>query len=165
MSQRFDNRIKQTVSHSNYAVQPRVIFTTRRLLPSVQKDVLRTSHKSKIIYKFQCQCVARYVGHTSLRLKDHIEQQVPLGIRRGQSTEQRQTTRACKNVHRKTTIPCTSAIGHHLLNNSQCAEQYPIGWFKILSRGHSLAHLRAMEATFIRSTNPILCGQKKSVRT
>ena len=77
----------------------------------------------------------------------------------GQSTEQRQRTRPCKNEHSTTTIPCASAIGHHLLNNPQCVEQHRVGWFKILSRGRSLAHLRAMEATFIRSTNPILCRQ------
>ena len=111
-----------------------------------------------MIYKFQCQCDARYVGRTFLRLKDRIEQHVPLGMRRGQSTEQRQPTRACKNVHSTTIIPCSSAFGHHLLNNPQCAEQSRIGWFKILSRGHSLVHLREMEATFIRSTNARLCG-------
>ena len=70
------------------------------------------------------------------------------------------TTRACKNVHSTTTIPSASAIGYHLLNNPQCAEQYRIGWFKILSGGRSLAHLRAMDATFIRSTNPIICGEE-----
>ena len=105
------------------------------------------------------------MSRTSLRLKDRIEQHVPLGIRRGQSTEQRQPILACKNVQGTTTIPCASAIGHHLLNNPQCAEQYCTGWFKILSRGHSLVHLRAMEATFIRSTNRILWRQKEFVQT
>ena len=135
-------------------------FATRPLLPSVQKYVLPTSHISKIIYEFQCHCDARYVGCTSLRLKDRIEQHVPLGIRWGQSTEQRQSTQASKKVHSTITIPCASAFGYHLLNNPQCAEQYRVGWFKILSRGRSLAHLHAMETTFIRSTNPILCRQK-----
>ena len=145
--------------HSYDAVQPQVIFTTRQLLPSVQKDVLPASHISKIIYEFQCQCDARYEVRTSLRLKNCIEQHVPLGIRRGQSSEQRKPTRACKNVHSTTTIPCDSAIGFHLLNSPQCAEQYHIRWFKIPSGGRSFAHLRAMEATFIRSTNPVLCSQ------
>ena len=140
-------------------------FTTRRLLSSVQKDVLPASHVGKIIYEFQCRWHARYVGRTSLRLKDCIEKHVPLGIRRDQSSEQRQPTQACQNVHSTTTIPCKFKIGHNLLNNPQCAEQYRIGWFKILSIGHSLAHLHAMEATFIRATNPILWRQKKIVRT
>ena len=46
-----------------------------------------------------------------------------------------------------TTIPCASAIGDHLLNNLQCAEQCHIGWFETLSGGRSFTHLRAMEAT------------------
>ena len=100
------------------------------------------------------------MGRTSLRLKDRIEQHVPLGIRRGQSNKQKQPAWACENVRSATTIPCASAIGHHLLNNPQCAEQYRIIWFKIPSGGRSLAHFRAMKATFIRSTNPILCRQK-----
>ena len=144
------------MSHSYDAVQPRVIFTPYLLLPSVQKDVLPTSHMSKIIYEFQCQCDAWYVARTSLRMKDRIKQNVPLGIILCTFLK----TWAFKNVHSMTTIPCASSIGYHLLNNPQCAEQCRIGWFKILSGGHSLVHLHAMEATFIRSTNPIICRQK-----
>ena len=59
---------------------------------------------------------------------------------RGQSTNQRQPTQARKNVHRMTTIPCGSAIGFHLLNNPQRAEQYHISWFIILSRGCNGGH-------------------------
>ena len=83
VSQQFENHIKQTVSHSYYADQPWVTFTTRWLLPSVQKYVLPSSHTSKIISEFQCQCDARYVGRTSLRLKDCLEQHVPLGDQTG----------------------------------------------------------------------------------
>ena len=73
-------QIKHIVSNTFLAVQPRVIFTSRRLQMSVNKDVLPTSQTSNVIYEFQCRCEARDVGRKTLRLADWIKQHVPLAI-------------------------------------------------------------------------------------
>ena len=40
-----------------------------------------------------------------------------------------------------------------------------VNMFSILSRGRSSFHLRMLEATFILTTDPILCRQKEFVRS
>ena len=55
---------------------------------------------------------------------------------------------------------CVSAIGQHLIENANCAEQYNVDAFKILSRQKSITHLRKLEATFIYSMDPMLRRQK-----
>ena len=54
------------------------------------------------------------------------------------------------------------AIGQHLLDNAQCALHYNNNKFSILAQGRSF-HLSALEVTFIKSLNPLLCKQKKFV--
>ena len=56
-----------------------------------------------------------------------------------------------------------SAIGFHLLCNLTCAQHYDNSMFSILAKGHSPFHLLALEATFIKTSNPILCRQKEFV--
>ena len=47
------------------------------MLPVARKDVLPTTLKSSVIYKYSCHCDSRYVGRTSQRLQDRIKQHVP----------------------------------------------------------------------------------------
>ena len=56
-----------------------------------------------------------------------------------------------------------SAIGQHLLDNAQCALYYNNEKFSILARGRSSFHFSALEATFIKSLNSLLCKQKEFV--
>ena len=56
-----------------------------------------------------------------------------------------------------------SAIGFHLLCNPTCAQHYDDSMFSILAKGRSPFHLSALEATFIKTSNPILCRQKEFV--
>ena len=165
-SRRFEVQIKHIVSNTFLAVQPRVIFTSRRLLTSVNKDVLPTSQTSNVIYEFKCRCEARYVGRTTLRLADRIKQHVPLAIRRKIVRVRTQPVRACRNIQQPpATVPASSAIAQHLVANPICADQYNADMFRILSRGRSSFHLRMLEATFILTTDPILCRQKEFVRS
>ena len=46
-------------------------------------------------------------------------------------------------------------IGLHLLQNNNCADNYNNNMFRIL----------ALEATFIKTLDPVLCRQKESVYT
>ena len=57
-----------------FSVEPRVIFTTRQLLPATKKDVLPSYRDSNVIYQFVCHCDSQYVGRTSQRLEERIKQ-------------------------------------------------------------------------------------------
>ena len=56
-----------------------------------------------------------------------------------------------------------SAIGQHLLDNAQCTLHYNNEKFSNLARGRSSFYLSALEATFIKSLNLLLCKQKEFV--
>ena len=56
-----------------------------------------------------------------------------------------------------------SAIGLHPLQNPTCAQHYDDNRFSILAQGRSPFHLSALEATFIKTSNPALCRQKEFV--
>ena len=161
VSQHFENQIKQTV-YNSYAVQPRVIFTTRRLLPSIRKDVLSTIPSSNVHDEFKCRCGARYVGRTSLWLRERVKQYVPLTVLH-LPTGQRQPRRTWRNVESMAAVLCVLTIGSHLLSNPQCAEEHNLSSFWTLSKGRNVSHLRIMEATFIKSSDPILSRLKEFV--
>ena len=58
------------------------VFTSQQILPSNQKDVLPSLSSSNVIYKFECaHCENVYVGRTSRRLCDRINEHVPSFIR------------------------------------------------------------------------------------
>ena len=56
-----------------------------------------------------------------------------------------------------------SAIGQHLLQNPTCANEYNDNKFSILARGRTSFHLSTLEATYIKTSKPNLCKQKKFV--
>ena len=49
-------------SNIETVVEPRVVFTTRKLLPATKTDVLPAFQHSNIIYQYLCHCDSRYVG-------------------------------------------------------------------------------------------------------
>ena len=53
-----------------------------------------------------------------------------------------------------------SAIGQHLLDNALCALHHNKDKFSVLAGARTPFHLSALEATFIKSLNPLLCKQK-----
>ena len=125
--------------------------------------MLPSHHHSNVIYQFLCHCYSRYVGRTSQRLEERIKQHVPRSIANPLASVQRQSlSRSCKTNTRLQQFH-ESAIGQHLLDNAQCALHYSNKKFSILSRGRSSFHLAALEATFIKSLNPLLCKQKEFV--
>ena len=96
-------------------------------------------------------------------LNNVFKKHVPKSITNPRTSANRQSlSRSCKNNIRPQQF-YESAIGQHLLDNAQCALHYSNEKFSILARGRSSFHLSALEATFIKSLNPLLCKQKEFV--
>ena len=136
--------------------------------PVANKDVLYALQNSNVIYQFSCHCDSRYVGRTSQSLQDRIKQHVPKSIRYGISSPKRDLPiRKCKYSTKSTTqiqfLMHGSAIRLHLLRNPTCVQDYDDSMFSILEKGRSPFHLSALEATFIKTSNPIFCRQNEFV--
>ena len=133
-SVRYESKIKTIVEKSFLAIDPRVIFTSRPLLPAIKKNVLPAS-----VYNFSCHCGSRYIGRISQRLQDRIFQHVSKFIRIGQIPNSRNTfTRVGKSS--KPVMFSESAIGQQFLHNPMCAKNYSDRKFTILSFGLSSFH-------------------------
>ena len=104
-----------------FAVEQRVIFTSRPHLPAIKKDVLPTLLLSDVVYNFSCHCDSRYVGRTSQRLQNRIRQHVPKFNRTSQIPNSRNiSTRSGKSS--TPVMFSESAIGQHFLDNPICAK-------------------------------------------
>ena len=132
------------------------MFSTRKMLPTVRKNVVPTTQQSMIVYQYVCCCDCRCIGRTSQRLQDRMKQHIPTAIR-----NQSQPNLALFQSNHTS----TSAIGQHLLNNEKCASYYNYNQFSILAKGRTLFHLSALEATLIKMPKPQLCCQKEFVYT
>ena len=105
------------------------MFTTRKMLPTVHKDVVPTKHQSMVVYQYVCQYDCWYVGCTSQRLQDRIKQHIPKAVR-----NQAQPDYALFQSNHTSTL----AIGQYLLNNKKCASYYNDNQFSILAKGRTL---------------------------
>ena len=117
VSSKFANQINKAIASCSHAVNPRVVYSTRVMLPSAEEDSVPTTQKGCVVYQFSCRCEAPYVGRTAQRLADRIKQHVPTSIRNISNTVREQPPRLCKNNNSK--INCESAIGQHLLTNPE----------------------------------------------
>ncbi len=160
VSLRFESQIKKAITKCFAAANPRLVFGTRKVLPSIQKDCVPTTQKSLVIYEFSCRCDARYVGRTSQRLGDRIKQHVPTNIRLHNFRQREQPPRGSKQ---QPSLKHDSAIGQHLLDNPICAENYSEDFFRIIGKARSLFHLGVLESVYIKTKRPVLCRQKEFV--
>ncbi len=55
------------------------------------------------------------------------------------------------------------AIGQHILDNHDCAENYSEDCFKVICKARSLFHLEVLESVHIKTKRPVLCRQKRLV--
>ena len=76
VSTKFENQITSAVKRCFFSVEPRVVFTTRQLLPATKKEMLPSHHQSNLIYQSVCHCDSRYVGRTSQRSEERIKQHI-----------------------------------------------------------------------------------------
>ena len=85
VSTKFEKQITTATQRCYFAVEIRVVFTTRPLLPAIKKDVLPAHHHNNVIYQFVCHC--EYIGCTSQRLQECIKQHVSRSIRNYHSSQ------------------------------------------------------------------------------
>ena len=163
VSMKFEKQITSAVKRCFFSVEPRVIFTTRQLLPATKKDVLPSHYHSNVIYQFVCHCDSRYIGRTSQRLEERIKQHIPRSIANPPTSHNRQSLSRSRKANTRPQQFHESAIGQHLLDNAQCAFHYNNDKFSILARGRSSFHLSSVEVIFIKSLNPPSCKQKEFV--
>ena len=76
ISLKFENKIKSSVKHRFRAVESRVLISTRKIFLSIHKDDVPSIQQSMVVYKYISHCDCRYVGRTSLRLEERINQHV-----------------------------------------------------------------------------------------
>ena len=81
ISTKFEKQCKTSVSSCFVAIKLCVVFFTKKMLPTVRKDVVPTKQQSMVVYQYECRCDCRYVGCTSQRLQDRIKQHIPKAIR------------------------------------------------------------------------------------
>ena len=101
-----------SVKHCFRAVEPRVLSSTRKILPSIHKDAVSSIQQSMVVYEYVCRCDCRYVSRTSLRSEEIINQHVPNFIPKQQPTKIL-PKRKCKIRFIATHQQCVSAIGLH----------------------------------------------------
>ena len=135
-----------------------MVYNTRAMLPSTKKFSFPTTQKSCVVYEFLCRFEARYVGRTTQRLADRIKQHIPTSIRKKSNTVREQPPRMCKNISSK--INCEAAIGQHPITNPECAKVYTDDNFRTIGQARSSFHLLFFESVYIKTQNPVLCGQK-----
>jgi len=158
---KFEKQITSAVKRCLFSVEPRVVFTTRQLLPATKKDVLPSHHQNNAIYRFLCHCDSRCVGRTSQRLEERIKQPIPKSITNPPTPHIRQSLpRPGKDTSPQQFHE--SAIGQHLLDNAQCALHYNKDKFSVLARARTSFHLSALETTFIKSLNLLLWNKNNS---
>ena len=146
-STNLEKEIKTAVESCYGSVSPRLVITSKCMLPVARKDVLSTIQKSSAIYEYKCQCASPYVGRSSQRLLDRIKQRVPQWLRQQLTHPRRsQPHRSCKRTDTKP--DCDSTIGQHLLDNDQCAFNYDDKRFSIFATARSSFHLNLLDQWF-----------------
>ena len=155
ISLKFEKQVKPNVQNCFSAVEPRVIFQTRKSLPSIHKDAVLTTQQSLVVYQYVCRCDCRNVGRTSLKLQERITQRIPKSIRNKEKPRKVLPRRNCKAKTPLNQLECDSAIGLHLLPNADCAAHYHDRQFSILAKARTQFHLPALEAIFIKTQQPI----------
>ena len=117
VSLKFEKQTKNVVNKCFGTVFTRVIFLTRKMMPSIRKDRLPSIQRSNVVYKYLCHCDSAYVGRTSQRLEDRITLNSS-ATKPDKLLPQRSCKTSVSNPN------SDSAIGLHLLQNKNCADNY-----------------------------------------
>jgi len=140
VSMKFEKQITSAVMRCFFSVEPRVVFTTRQLLPTTERDVLSSHHQNNVIYQILFHCDSRYVGRTSQRLEERIKQHIPKSI-----------------------LPFTNPPSVNIILTTPNVPYITIRTNSVLAGARTPFHLSALAATSIKSLNPLLCKQNEFV--
>ena len=128
------------------AIQAKIIFTSQLMLQSMRKDVLPTTTKSMLIYKFFCGCGSSYVGRTTKCLRCRTKEHVPLSM---------------EKALRDDAVPdgkvYGSAIAEHLIKTRSCGANYTKDAFTMIDTVLNKLQLNISEALHIMHDRPVLC--------
>ena len=105
-------------------------------------------HINSVIYKYTCSCDSDYVGRTFNRLDLHIRQHLPARILN------------LRLIRGQLANTSGSSIAEHMINSRECVADFNVDRFSILSRSHSLFHLKLLETLYVRSFEPSFCKQR-----
>ena len=104
-------------------------------------------HINSVIYKYTCSCGSDYIGRTSNRL-DLCIRHLPAWILN------------LRLIRGQLANTSGSSVAEHMINSRECVANFNIDRFSILSRLHSLFHLKVLETLYVRSLQPSLCKQR-----
>ena len=143
--EKFAKYITTAVGKCYFSAAVRVIFQTRIAFVSMRKDVLPPHHINSAIYRYTCSCGSDYIGRTSnrldLRIRQHLSARVlNLELKRGQLVN-----------------TSGSSIADHMINSRECVADFNVDRFSILSRSHSIYHVKVFKIIYVRSLQPSLC--------
>ena len=151
-STEFCRSIKQAVQKAFTRTVPRVIFTTSPAFSGRAKDVLPIMAKSCIVYEFKCRCKQAYIGKTTQRLSERVNQHILVNLLQS-------TAKACLRK-----VPAKSAITKHLKDNPSCISERLLQQLQIVTHAWHKFHFNVLEALYIKKHTPVLCQQKEHAR-
>ncbi len=75
----------------------------------------------------------------------------------------RQREQPSRNARQQPALKYDSAIGQHLLDYPECAEDYKQDCFRTIGRARSLFHTSVSEPVYVKTKRPVLYRQKEFV--
>ena len=115
-------------------------FYNKKNFAAINKNALRSLQQIMVVYQCLCRCDCRYMGQTSQRLHDRINQHIPRCIRSDKRPTKNLPNQECK-ITSTPSVCYYSAIGQHSLENEKCAKHYNDAQFSILATARSSFHL------------------------
>ena len=133
----------QTIQRCYFSASVWVVFITKPILTSIQKDVVLPHHNNSLVYLLRHSCSSRYIGRTNQKLDaTKIHNFI------GGSTDNLRNTYRC-------------SIAKHFINNQDCAVNFTMDLFSILNKLHSPFHLKVLETIYILSGRLPFCDQRE----
>ena len=154
-SRLFERKVQELIQSTYNQVKPRIIFVSKPILRLELKDPIPHLNKSCIIYKFNCFCGKSYIGQTSRHFKTRVNEHIPKCILKFIDEKTKNKTKTVVNASKR------SSIAEHLINNTNCANNYDSSRFKIINNCTNSIDLVRMEAISIFLNKPELCKQKE----
>ena len=146
-------RVRAATALAFKAIEPKFLFTTRKLPVRPLKDQLPLSCASNLVYRFTCDCGSSYVGRTVRRLSKRVDEHLP-------------TWAMQKKTRPRSKAEPSSAVTRHICACPQFhASMTKISFFDCVAKARHPLLLPYLEATYIAAMKPSLCVQKETTMT